>query len=212
MCWDEKTSWTTFIIGTTFNILTLSLFCRSKNEKVKRWVLPLFLLWEFVLLMQVFDALGWRNPSSQFATKGAMIANITQPLLVFLVLVFASPVSAPRKQIALILMMAYLGLACVSLQPDKYNKLAPAKGCKNIDYSWWKDIPAGGIVYTISIVASIFLLIDDTVIASVQGGFILLGLVMSMMFYRCGTASVWCWMAAFAPLLNCIMFWILEKK
>ena len=211
MCWDEKTSWTTFTIGTFFNVLTLTFFFKSKNESVKRWVVPLFLLWQFVLLMQVFDALGWRNPTSQFATKGAMIANLTQPLLVFLVLVFASPVSSERKQVAMLLMLSYLALAFASIRPESYNRLAPAKGCKNIDYSWWKDIPLGGPIYTISIVASIFLLINEPVIASVQAGFILLGLVASIMFYRCGTASVWCWVAAFAPLLNCLMFWILGR-
>ena len=51
MCLDFKTSGTTLSIGTIFNIIGIMLY---KNVEY----LPYVITWQWVLLMQVFDAIA----------------------------------------------------------------------------------------------------------------------------------------------------------
>ena len=79
MCWNEKVSWATFIIGTLLNIFNIVYFRDTTLTLVSLAV-------QWLLLMQLFEALAWRDQNcgklNNFATNGALIANITQPLMV----------------------------------------------------------------------------------------------------------------------------------
>jgi len=58
MCWSEEVSWSMFIGGTILNIITSTY---AKNPTVTATCL----IWQFVLFMQLFDALSWRSLSKR---------------------------------------------------------------------------------------------------------------------------------------------------
>ena len=82
MCWNEKVSWTTFILGTIFNIFNIFYFKDTTLTLISIGI-------QWLLLMQLFEALAWRDQQcgslNKFATNGALIANLTQPLMVCMV-------------------------------------------------------------------------------------------------------------------------------
>ena len=62
MCWSEEVSWSMFIGGTILNIITSTY---AKNPTVTATCL----IWQFVLFMQLFDALSWRSLSKRDSKK-----------------------------------------------------------------------------------------------------------------------------------------------
>jgi len=57
MCWDERTSWTTFVLGTVFNVFNIFYF----RDPV---ITVISILWEWVLMMQFFEAKAWGSQPS----------------------------------------------------------------------------------------------------------------------------------------------------
>jgi hypothetical protein len=206
MCFDKETSIITFIIGTVINIFIICYF----NETV---ITLLAIIWQWILLMQLFEAIAWdsqpepgsKNCSSKnkFAANGALIANITQPIIIALVLISFTTVPTQNKVIAMILLFAYICWLLYAMgQMNPVNCILQGKNCENIDLAWWRDFPGGALPYGIMFAAAILLLLRpmDLAIVVLIGtfGFYLL----SSFFYGCGSGSVWCWFAASAPLLT----------
>ena len=54
MCWSEEVLWISFILGT---ILNVSLIYYFKEPDIR----IVLLLWEWILLIQLFEALAWRS-------------------------------------------------------------------------------------------------------------------------------------------------------
>lgn len=62
MCFNEKTSLATFAIGTIFNIIGIA------HHKDKNFT-AMAIAWEWVLLMQIFDAIGQNLETTMIILK-----------------------------------------------------------------------------------------------------------------------------------------------
>jgi phage-related protein len=205
MCFDVKTSVTTFIIGTVFNIIGCIIYNFNPT------FVSLAVLWQFVLLMQIADALAWLNTqcgslTNKAATLLAYIANITQPLVVFLVFMLTTSVSFERKFSASVLIFVYLSYMLISSNTftDTELCLTPTNNCNSLSYYWWT--PTKGQLYFITIISIILLLLSPLSLSMGSCAYITFTLVISKLVYRCGVPSIWCWLAAFAPIFNIWMF------
>lgn len=207
MCWNEPVSWTTFFIGTFFNIFNI---CYFKNKTLT----AVSILLEWLLLMQLFEALIWRSQNSteksqlnKIATNGAMIANLTQPIILAFLFIAISD-NQINKYFAIAVIMIYICyiLYCLN-QTSNYNSIdvKSQKDCVHIDLKWWKNISGG--VYVATLFVLIFLLIRPLKFAFLVGGYIALSLIISLMFYSCSVGSMWCWFTAFAPIVFGLYFW-----
>jgi len=202
MCFDEKTSWITFIVGTLFNVLGIYYYQDYRYTAVA-------IMWEWILLMQVFDAIAWRYPEcgstqNKFAARGAYIANMTQPVVIYLVMILLTMnVSTSNKVISSVLILAYICSVLYSSQEiNDVECLRRTEQCSNLQYSWWDGQNVTLFLYFVCVLGLPLLLFRPMSFAVYTSSFISAIFVLSLFLYRCGVASVWCWFAAFAPVLN----------
>jgi hypothetical protein len=212
MCLSEKQSWIAFAIGTIFNLFNIFTF---KNKTVT----IISLLWQWVLFMQVFEAIAWKNqPSGETcnkdnkrATNGALIANLTQPIILALMMVVFTTSSEQQKFTAMGIIFIYICWMIYALNNiKKQTCLKPKTGCDHLNLSWWETVPGGTTFYMMAMVATILLLVRPMKFAMFELGYILIALAISMKFYRCGTGSMWCYLAAFAPAFTGL-FWSISQ-
>jgi len=202
MCLDVKTSLLTFIIGTALNTWNITYY---KNNTI----IAVSILWQWVLSMQLFEAYAWYNQKSplqmQWAAKGAYLANITQPI-VFAIVMFvlkSDELSLQTKITAGGVLTGYiLWLLYASNKIPEVKQLIPTNDCNNLTYTWWNQFPGNAYIYIITLVCLILLMLKPFNFALMQLSYILLALILSMIYYSCGSpGSMWCLLAAFAPLL-----------
>jgi hypothetical protein len=215
MCFDAKTSIITFIIGTFFNIFGVYYF----NDSVYT---ATALVWQFVLLMQIFDAMAWTNKCgtfwNKFALNGAYFANMFQPVAVFMAFIFISTVNNKLKIISTILILLYIFWVFYTyknLEPK--NCLSKANNCDHLDYYWWYSPNYWSnpkfFIYFITLSCVIFSLIRPiNLFLILSYSYICLTLLVSAFIYKCGAGSVWCFFAAFAPILNFFTYKYIIKK
>ena len=212
MCWNEPVSWATFGIGTALSVISAAVVRKPA-------VIAVSIVWIWVLLMQFFEALMWRDQKcgklNKFATTGAYVANIMQPIVIFIVLIVACNPPAPYKIVAGIVVAVY---ACYMLANAFRMESQPCteqcedgKNCKHLYYKWWDKMKAGGLIYVLAIVALILLLCRPIWFGIFEVGYILLTLLVASRFFGKSTASTWCWLAAFAPLFT-IFFWKMSSR
>jgi hypothetical protein len=95
----------TLAIGTLLNIFNIVYFRDTTLTLVSIGI-------QWLLLMQLFEALAWRDQEcgslNKFATNGALIANVTQPLIVCMLFLTFSSASQGCKIAALSIAMAYI--------------------------------------------------------------------------------------------------------
>lgn len=221
MCFDAKTSIITFIIGTIFNLLGIIYFKDSIYTAMA-------LVWQFVLSMQIFDAIAWLNNKcgtfwNKFATRGAYVANMMQPVAIFMAFIAITPVSRQLKIIATILITIYIGwILGTSQNIGKKDCLVPDNSCNHLDYYWWNlnqnqtkkqsSININFVMYFITLSSIIFLLVRPFSLSIINYTYITITLLISSFLYKCGTASIWCFFAAFAPILNFVVYKYILKK
>jgi hypothetical protein len=203
MCWDERTSWTTFVLGTVFNVFNIFYF----RDPV---ITVISILWEWVLMMQFFEAKAWgsqpsgKGPCSvqnKNAAAGALVANVTQPIILALGLIAFTPVPVENKILAMTVTFAYICWLTYALNKSQPHEcLKPSESCSHLDLVWWKNFPGGALPYMVTLVMVILLLLRPMDLAWFELTFILATLAVSSVFYSCGAGSMWCWFAAFAPL------------
>ena len=201
MCLDFKTSVTTLSIGTIFNIIGIMLY---KNVEY----LPYVITWQWVLLMQVFDAIAWKtqncNKTNQQVAKLAYIANIMQPIVVFMSSILITKVSMNFKLISTMVISLYMIQVLYQSPNIEFNCLTPKKDCKHLNYNWWDNINPIG--YMIALFTTLLLIYRPFTLSMINLIYIIITLIISSTVYKCGTASMWCWFAAFAPLINIIAY------
>ncbi len=208
MCWDKQTSIITFVLGTAVNIFNIFYFRTTV-------ITLLSIIWEWILLMQLFEAIAWdsqpgpggssNNCSKQnkLAANGALIANVTQPILLALALIAFTPVPLQNKVIAMTAIFAYIcWLVYAMNQTQPFTCLKKGEDCDNLNYSWWAKFPGTAWIYMAIIPAVFLLLLRPMDLAWAAVIFIALSSAISYQFYGCGIGSVWCWFAAFAPVLT----------
>lgn len=214
MCLDEKTSWITLAVGTTINICTL-IYLFQKHSLNKKTVIPItILLWiQYALLMQIPDALSWRNPDSKWPGKMAFFLNITQPLIgVICVIYMLSFLDIPltRAVPMIILLVLYFIVVISKIGSIRYD-IKPKDNCRNLQYRWWEKIPA--ILYLI-VMLIIFLTIPSFWYSSVLIALFLISLAITMIIVtrQCNPGSLWCWSVATSGLFIFITFLILSNQ
>ena len=201
MCFDAKTSITTFIIGTGLNIYLYQL---TNNINVKL----IALLWQFSLSMQLLDFLTWSSdcPSRQqtISTRLSYIFNILQPIAILLfAFILKNDLSFSEKSIGTFLAFFYL---CYILVVGYFKKnqakdcIKNINGCKHVDYYWWKDNKYLGVLYFIVLYVLTILFIKPFKFAISQLAYITITFLLSMTFYNCGIPSIWCFFQVLAPL------------
>lgn len=219
MCFDAKLSIATLVVGTLINAFNIFYF---KDPTIT----AASLLWEWVLLMQLFDGIAWLNQPSpnahgaasgcnkanKFAAKGAMIANVLQPV-VLAILFFAlqsDKISDTNKVLSAIITLIYLVWAIyVTNKIPEVTCLKNEGNCSNLGYSWWTNFEGSASVYIFTLASLILLMPRPLDFAIMQLAYITFTFIVSSWLYSCGIASVWCLFSAFAPAL--ITLWKLNS-
>lgn len=208
MCIDAKTSIGSFIFGTIINGILLS-------SKPSTDYFIIALVYEYILSMQLFDFIAWKDPNcgklNMFATKGAFIQNMLQPVIVMLLLLYFTKIKNKiSKGIVNILLVFYISYIFYSLYYNKLPKsitcLKPTKNCKHLQYDWWNNIGDYPIfVYLIPIVISFLLLLSSSKLAIIHSLYFIISFLISGLFYACGLPSIFCLFATGGPLLNLVL-------
>lgn len=227
MCYNATVSIIAFVVGTLLNILTVALIPKPA-------VIAVSIVWEWALLMQLFDFFLWKTQNepctdamfgnAKWKTTGAFVANILQPFIAFIaiILIAGSEVSTSAKIAATMLFVGYvvymlgatsqmkpLGCVKAGCSPSNSGEVCPQGGCSapcsdNLNYSWWNHL--SGLVYLVVLVGVVLLLLRPFSFALMQSAFILITLFIAMLSVKGTVPSVWCLLAASAPFFT-IGFW-----
>ena len=198
MCWNKNVSFLTLLIGTVFTILLWTSYTDP-------YVRVIACIWQFVLCMQLFEGLSWVSKEthdtnlSDFATKGAFIFNVLQPIVVALLCILVSDSSLVKYTLsALIIVYAMFVLSSsTSLSQPLYKN---SDTCHHLQLYWWNNFTEWVfILYMIILIVSC-LSIKPLSLGIAQLSYIIVTLILSAWLYPCTYGSIWCWFAAFAPL------------
>lgn len=205
MCWDAKTSIITLLIGSVLNIWNV---LHYKDATIT----AISLFWEWVLFVQFFEAFAWNNqpsggecnPMNKWAAKGVYLVTVSQPILFALVMLALKSDSISREvkiaATAATFLYVLWALYATNSVPE-VTCLKPEDDCGNLTYTWWRQFPGGASIYLIVIAFLMVTLMKPFKFAMMQMVYLVVTLVGSTYFYSCGIGSVWCWFAAFAPIL-----------
>lgn len=204
MCVNEYVSISTFIVTTICNYILLKTFKHSKQ------ILSIVIIWQWVILMQFFETLIWlskhdKNTLNTIGSYGAYIANILQPMVVYLSIVLLTKQKKEYNLVFGVLVLIYL-VYCIERYITKIRKkiryLENKGNCRNIYYVWWSDM--NGVVYVILLIL-LFMFASPHKVYIPQLLYILITLLLTIYTHKsCGNASVWCLIATLAPLLTLI--------
>ena len=204
MCFNEYVSLSTFVIGTIFNVLLITII-KTKEAYT------LALIWQWVLLMQLFEALIWINKKKKkknntikdIGTSGAYIANILQPLVIYLSILLLTNQNTYYNVILGILVAVYIGyliMKQITVISKKDITVDNGDSCNHLYYKWWDDI--NPLYYIILIVLLMAFAKPHKIFIPQIIYILLILLVVSVTKLKCSIASTWCFLAAFAPLLT----------
>lgn len=209
MCLDTKTSIITLTIGTVLNIWNIY---RYRHEPT---IIAISLLWQWVLLMQLFEAIAWQNQpgkngicnsTNTMVAKLAYLANVSQPIILGIVMftLTSSNITLQNKILSSVVLISYiLWLLYATNKAPEVKCLTPTSeiSCQNLYYNWWGNFPGNAMIYMITLVSLILLMVRPLNFAMMQLSYIILTFVVSAIFYSCGIGSIWCLLAAFSPIL-----------
>ena len=208
MCINAKMSIGAFLVGTLINGVVLTAN-PSTDYRIIAYV------YEFILSMQVFDFMAWTDARcgkvNAFATKGAFIQNMLQPVIVMLLLLYFTPnTQTLAKGLVNIVLVFYIGNIFYQLYYNKSPKsltcLRPTATCKHLQYDWWNNIGDYPIfIYLIPIVISFLLLLRSKKFALIHSAYFIASFLLSGLFYACGLPSMFCLFATGGPLLNLLL-------
>jgi|TARA_R110002074_G_C12276143_1_gene642650 hypothetical protein len=170
------------------------------------------LAWYFGgILMQLWEALLWKDYKCKLISKIAMINNLIQPVLWLFILFIPGYIKRHKINYKLV----YVLLASYIMYMSRYfkNDYGCIKTKEGISLKWW-DNNIGGFIYTLFQIL-LFILILPTKLLKSQLSIFLASLFLGTLFriYEDKsnafnikswgkTGSIWCWVAAFSPLIN----------
>ena len=204
MCWDAKTSIITFILGTIVNI-SVALYYKKPEITI------FCLCWQWAIMMQLSEYLIWIDQdcgeTNKLGTKMALIFNLTQPIIPFILLMMFTDQPDSSKIIASVLILVYISYLFLKLNNGKeYNCIKPSTNCSHLNLKWWDDFTGGGYLYTFVLVAILLLLFRPLGLSLFVIAYILITVLLSMIFYSCGAPSIWCWFAVPLPIFVAIFY------
>ena len=197
MCYTVDASIRAFLINATACAV---LFFTKRSREAK--ILAGFFF--FVGFMQLWDALLWTHPNGTrenlFATRGAMIFNHLQPI-VLAVLIGLTKLKRESSWIILLYIVLIIPYSVRSWQAVKGT--APGPGGSLV---WeWNRQPNAGPVYAVFLIALCVLFAQN--ISRPVGIFAAILSAVSMWWShlayskQSSTGRFWCYFASFAPLL-----------
>jgi hypothetical protein len=202
MCFNEKVSLFTFILGMVSSIVCYRL--GSTNSKI------VGVFFGFVILMQLIEYLLWRHQEcdsyNESLTKLGMILNNIQPVVLFMILTFFNKKISNKSlnYMALVTIVYSVFAILYSFQLDEdecTNKSIP--GNKHLIWKW-NFMDYYFLFYSLFILTEIILLYLG--IPHNKHIFItywLFTIIISKYMYSGKSASgaIWCFFAAFTPFL-----------
>jgi len=217
MCYNYEVSITTFLLGTFFTLINFYYF----NDNYL-YLMITFAWYVGAILMQLWETLLWKNYKCKLISKIAMINNLIQPILWLLILFIPGYIKKQKINVKMIFLILALYIFYVS-QYFK-NDYGCIKTNEGINLKWWNN-NIGGLIYTL-VQILLFILILPKKIMKSQLLIFLVSLFLSNLFkiYQDKpqtfndlldklfniklwgrTGSIWCWVAAFSPLINFIV-------
>ena len=205
MCFNEEVSWSTLIIGTALNIFALTKLSGNKTDDATVAKI-IILVWQFVILMQLVDALAWRQIKNNKSTEGVgrlgAILNIAQPIIVFICAVAIIYFTNKDFRLlipGLIILIFYIINIFQNLNKLNYD-ITPNGNCNNINYSWWESL---SIYLYIGALFAIVLVFQNSRFTLLNLGIIFITLLVSLILVpTCNFGSLWCWTVWAAGFLN----------
>lgn len=202
MCWSKNVSISMFILGTILNLFVYTQFPNVKEVTV------LLAYAQYVLLMQLFDALLWLNQTCNktniFATNLQSLVIILQPVIFFLLAINILEVENKDKKISTIFIIFYLFYMFYAMT-SKYRLKCSQSINGHLKYEWLNmtSVYRPGIIYSITIMMLIFLLIKPKSFSIIINTSILLTIIISKLFYPdIGIrAHMWCLYAVSLPIV-----------
>ena len=207
MCWNSTSSLAAFISGTLINIYMVNKY------KYNTTIITICIAYQWALMMQLAEYFIWndidcKTDINKIATKVALFLNITQPIIVYIVLIINSKVSDVFKIISTILILFYTfyTLYYVFNNFNKYNCVNKKSNCLNINLKCWEDIKYGGIIFSATLFLIILFLLRPIELSIPIVIYLFLTSLISSKFYSCGVSSIWCLL--YVPLILCLLFYI----
>ena len=199
MCWSEPVSWITFGLGTVFNVGSAVYLCRTSRTRAL-----VLVFWQYSLLMQVAEGIAWhrleREQPIAGASRALMILNVTQPIVLYIVIMGMRPTvtGIVASTVALIMYVSLLLTSTSELW--KLAETVENPSCRHLDLRWWDG--ARSVQYVLA---------SAIIFGSIRNiGWRLVNLVLffvlffaALALYPCGGGSVWCWLTFLAgPILS----------
>jgi hypothetical protein len=212
MCFSANVSLGTFITGIIFSILCFSL--GTTEGKI------IGLFFGFVIFMQLIEYLLWKHQYCDLINKkltiAGMILNHLQPIVLFMsILLFNKNISPKNLRIMILVVLIYIIIIInYSLQFKKVCTLKSKESNNHLVWKW-NNMDNAGMVYIIFLVSMIILTYLGMPSNKIIYSFIiLLTFVISKIIYDKDqvTGAMWCFIAAFAPLVYFITQKIKKKK
>jgi hypothetical protein len=208
MCINAETSITTFLVASFINII---IFNSTKNKDY----IILAIIYQFIIFMQLFDLLAWLDQKcgllNKIITKGALIHTTLQPVFISLICILLTDnKNLITKGVVMLVMMVYLAIIIHQLyyskEPKPLECMKPTKDCNHLQYKWWSNIGYYGIFYFMTPITLTFLLLLKSFnFALIHVIYLFITFGISLLFYGCGTPSMFCLFAVGGPILNYIL-------
>lgn len=201
MCYSYEVSVITFLIGTVLTAMNMHMF---KSNPV---YVCISIMWFLGVSMQFWEALLWRDYKCNTTSKIAMVNNLIQPFGWLLCLFI--PGYVKNNNINLYLVIAILGFYCVYVSKYFKKDYGCIKEKDGIKLKWWDRMGSTIYVLTTIILAKLILsneMSNYQIIMFLSS--LVIGKLLGKKFksYDDHIGSIWCWVAAFVPIINNVLF------
>lgn len=202
MCFDERTSWITFFIGTFGNVWMLS---QKPSDRIRQ---GLFVIWQSVLFVQLLEALIWRNldrpMECSLYSKMLQILITLHPVIFTLAAAHTTMVSRG----ALLVAGAYTVYALISLKcASEMRCTRPDSDCDHLSWWWLKQHPFQGMSYVIVSFLALAFFLNKEISFSIIAFLAVTFFISNTTIYRCASGTMWCWFSAFAPFFSMLVLY-----
>lgn len=196
MCWNEKISWITFILGTLLNSGGAIL----SDTSHKLW----YIMFQSIIMVQLGEALIWRDPNGSLGKIGTYISFFgvwLQPIIGF-VLMISYKVHPVLRYLMGVLTFFYIIYSIKPIQDLSLNIYKPEvcgiDNSPHISFTAWDNSGIMRILYLITIA---LLLLSLFPMYPYVSGYLILTFIISFLFYKRTFSSIWCWFAVFSPIV-----------
>jgi len=206
MCFGEKHSWFTFILGTIATLIGLSLVI--KNKLPYEWYVVL-LYWYSGVTMQLWEALihhdsvNNNGKNCEILSKCAYYNNIIQPVILLLLI---RGKGSKEVLISLGITFIYFVLVILNTKPEKCILYDDNK----IDLKWWINSNELTVIsYFLCSMVLIYVLFSNK-LKFLNLGIFAFTYLFSVLIYNGERAgNIWCYFSSFTPVL--LLMFLINK-